>query len=49
MLFSFTQYKIILDWFHLLKKFREFFSMAFKGKEISKKQVNGYLKAALTR
>jgi hypothetical protein len=34
--FSFTKYKIILDYYHLNKKFKELFSMAFKGKTISK-------------
>jgi hypothetical protein len=29
-----TNYKIILDWWHLQKGFRELFSMSFKGKDI---------------
>jgi hypothetical protein len=39
-MFSFTSYKVILDWFHLKKKFQEFFSMAFKGKDIRNAQLN---------
>jgi hypothetical protein len=39
-MFSFTNFKIILDWYHLQKKFAEFFSMAFKGKEIRNAQLN---------
>jgi hypothetical protein len=31
-LFVYTKYKIILDWFHLEKKFKEFGSLAFRGK-----------------
>jgi hypothetical protein len=38
--FSFTGFKIILDWYHLQKKFAEFFSVAFKGKEIRDAQLN---------
>jgi hypothetical protein len=38
--FKFTNFKIILDYFHLSKKVKEFFSMAFRGKEISKKNHN---------
>jgi hypothetical protein len=37
--FKFARPKIILDWFHLEKKFAEGYGMAFKGKEIR----NGYL------
>jgi hypothetical protein len=33
-MFSFTKYKIILDWFHVVKKFKEFLSMAFKSREL---------------
>jgi hypothetical protein len=33
-MFKFTNHKIILDWYHLVKKFSELFSMAFKGKQI---------------
>jgi hypothetical protein len=33
-MFSFTKYKIILDWYHVVKKFKEFSSMAFKGRDI---------------
>jgi hypothetical protein len=42
-MFSFTKYKIILDWHHLVKKFKEYSSMAFKGKEIR----NGFLRDIL--
>jgi hypothetical protein len=38
--FSFTDYKLILDWYHLKKKFQEFFSMAFKGRTIRNSQLN---------
>jgi hypothetical protein len=31
--FSFTKYKNALDWYHLVKKFREYYGMAFRGKE----------------
>jgi len=33
-MFSFTNYKIILDWYHLQKKCRELLSMALKGSKI---------------
>jgi hypothetical protein len=39
-IFSLSNFKIILDWYHLQKKFSEFFSVAFKGKEISDSQLN---------
>ena len=42
--FKFTKYKIILDYYHLSKKVKEFFSMAFNGKEISKKMHNEIMK-----
>jgi hypothetical protein len=33
-MFSFTSFKIVLDWYHLWKKFGEFFSMACRAKKI---------------
>jgi hypothetical protein len=33
-LYHCTDYKIILDWRRLQKRFRELFSMSFKGKDI---------------
>jgi hypothetical protein len=42
--FSFTQYKIILDYCHPQKKFKEFFSMAFKGKTINKEHHSAIMK-----
>jgi hypothetical protein len=33
-IFKFINHKIILDWYHLVKKFSELSSMAFKGKQI---------------
>jgi hypothetical protein len=32
-MFPYTKFKIILDWFHLEKKFKEFLSLAFSGKK----------------
>jgi hypothetical protein len=42
-MFSFTSYKILLDWYHLKKKFAEQFSTAFKGKEIRNAQLNAIM------
>ena len=42
--FGFTKYKIILDYFHLQKKFKEYFSMAFKGKDIRNDQYDAIMK-----
>ncbi|MDR3134617.1 MAG: hypothetical protein LBU69_00820 [Deltaproteobacteria bacterium] len=42
--FSFTQYKIILDYCHLQRKLKEFFSMAIKGKTISKEHHSAIMK-----
>jgi hypothetical protein len=40
-MFSFTKYKTVLDWYHLVKKFREYHGMVLIGKEIA----GGYLAA----
>lgn len=37
--FSFRQYTIILDWYHLEKKTKEFMSMAVKAKRDDKKEI----------
>jgi hypothetical protein len=37
--FAFAKYKIVLDWYHLVKKFKEMFSMAFKGRDASKEYL----------
>jgi hypothetical protein len=42
--FHFTKYKIILDYYHLQKKFKEYFSMAFKGKTIGKECHSAIMK-----
>jgi hypothetical protein len=47
-MFSFTKYKIILDWYHLVKRFREYYGMAFRGKEISGEYL-GAIKPLLWR
>jgi hypothetical protein len=39
-MFSFTSCKIILDWYHVKKKFSVHFSMAFKGREIRNAQLS---------
>jgi hypothetical protein len=39
-IFSGTDYKIILDWYHLKKKFKDLGSMAFKGKELRNEFIN---------
>jgi hypothetical protein len=39
-MFGFVSYKLVLDWFHLMKKFAEGFSMAFKGKKIRNAQLS---------
>jgi hypothetical protein len=39
-MFSFTSYKILLDWYHLEKRFAEQFSLAFMGSKIRNEQLN---------
>ena len=41
---KFTRFKIILDYYHLSKKFKELFSMAFNGKKSSKKNHTAIMK-----
>jgi hypothetical protein len=38
--FAYTKRKIILDWFHLKKKFKEFGSLAFRGKKYRNEFLN---------
>jgi hypothetical protein len=39
-MFSFTSHKIVLDWYHLEKKFAEFFSLACRAKKIRNERLN---------
>jgi hypothetical protein len=47
-MFSFTKDKTVLDWYHLVKKFREYHGMVLIGKEISGEYL-GAIKPLLWR